>query len=73
MVREDATKRLIARVLLHPGRMRRDDGGEKAEEPENSLHVGSQSVCEEAAQGRTEFWQRCQAQMVRLRGLEFPD
>lgn len=66
-------RRLIADGMLHLGRPRRDDGGEKTEEPENSFHVGSQSIREETAQGRFEFWQRRQAQVVRLRGLDFSD
>lgn len=59
--------------MLHLGRLRCDDGGEKTEEPENSFHVGSQSVREETTQGRFEFWQRRQTQVVRLRGLDFSD
>lgn len=44
--------------------MRRDDGGEETEEPEDALHVGPQSVRETQAEGRS--WQHRQAQVVRL-------
>lgn len=59
--------------MLYSGRSRRDDSGEKTEELENSFHVGSQSVLEEATEGRIEFWQHRQAQVVRLRGFDFSD
>jgi len=58
---------------LHSGGIRRDDGGEETEEPEDAFHVGSQSVRETQAQGRIEFWQCRQAQVVRLRGSDFSD
>ena len=43
---------LLSHWGLHlSARMRRDDGGEKTEELEDSLYVGSQSVRETQAQG----------------------
>jgi len=40
---------------LHSGGIRRDDGGEEAEESEDAFYGGSQSVRETQAQGRIEF------------------
>lgn len=62
---------LIGDLHSLSARMRRDDGGKETEEPEDPFHVGPQSVRETQAQGRS--WQHREAQVVRLRGLDFSE